>query len=112
MKDIRILQGNRIAPVMETAFAIYGSRDQKLFETLFPEIVRRLRPKAAFAILDKKLYGILTVGDAVGRFIEKYTSENRQLYAMMADAMADSSLFAFEEQILPIAQKICREEKT
>ncbi len=110
MKDIRILQGNRIAPVMETAFAIYGSRDQKLFETLFPEIVRRLRPKAAFAILDKKFYGILTVGDAVGRFIEKYTSENRQLYAMMADAMADSSLFAFEEQILPIAQKICREE--
>ncbi len=31
MKDIRILQGNRIAPVMETAFAIYGSREIKSY---------------------------------------------------------------------------------
>ena len=134
MKDIRIISGKRIQPDFAITASLLGYKnttvDQTTARQLFQEcslpIQMRLRPKAALLITKPSfplpceelsdsssfvfLYAMLTIGDGVTRLIEKYTSEQEMLKATMTDAMADSCLFAFEQQLLPMIRQICLEE--
>ena len=132
MKDIRILSGKRITPSIETVTALCGVKMpdaagntiQELFLHLLPSVQMRLRPRAALTIdllripsdsgraqkTVKALFAILTVGDSVSRMIQTAMEQQDMLQALVLDAMADSCLFAFEEQLLPSVQQICFEE--
>ena len=138
MKDIRIISGKRIVPSMETVTALMGakntgaaeSRIKTIYEKLLPAVQMRVRAKAALVIDElrlsadentetyehaeepesKVLYVMLTIGDGISRLAEKFTAGNEMLKAMIADAMADSCLFAFEEQLLPYIRQFCLEE--
>lgn len=132
MSDIRIISGKQITPSLETAARLIGagknstafSDIEELYGQFLPEVRRRLRPKAALTIVspdteemqnkicggNKLLYVILTVGDGISRLADQYFSVEEPLKGMLADAMADSCLFAFEEQLLPMIERLCREE--
>ena len=127
MKDIRIISGKRISPSLETVSALLGTKksdlakDQvrQIYEKLLPAVQMRIQPKAAMTIdalkvskddRKKVLYVMLTIGDGVSRLAEKFTVRNEMLNAMAVDAMADSALFAFEEQLLPHIRQFCLEE--
>lgn len=129
MKDIRMITGKRIAPSFETVSALLGAKNtdaacrqvRDAFEELLVDVERRVRPKAALCIDTQSPFGeegggkrvlmaILTIGDGIGRLTEQLTAKNDMMKAMTADAMADSCLFAFEEQLLPYIRRICMEE--
>lgn len=137
MKDIRIISGKRILPDFDLTASLLGykntSSDQTTARQLFQEcslpVQMRLQPKAALLITRPSfhlpceepsspsnsdshvfLYVMLTIGGGANRLIEKYTAEQEMLKAAMADAMADSCLFAFEQQLLPVIRQICLEE--
>ncbi len=124
MKDIRIISGRGIAPDLDTVSELLGCRPRtkhpsqtdvgELYNRLLPQIKMHIRPKAALAIFtsdDKKLlYVMLTLGEGISRFIEKQTAKEDMLLSVIADAMADSCLFAFEEQLLPMLRQICLAE--
>lgn len=132
MKDIRIISGKQIRPDFYETTALLGCKTNNsfcqtdvssLFEKLLLPIQMRLRPKAALLITSPSsgltesgfdsgifLYVMLTIGDGVSRLIETYTAEQEPLKASVANAMADSCLFAFERQLLPVIRQICLEE--
>ncbi|MBO5372347.1 MAG: DUF4445 domain-containing protein [Lachnospiraceae bacterium] len=114
MKDIRIISGKRIAPSMETVCMLLGYKEylgkQTEVETLYEKLLQmakmHIRPKAALAIENGYLFVMLTLGSGISRCIERYTKKGDMLSATVLDAMADSCLFAFEEQLLPMLQQI------
>lgn len=124
MKDIRIIHEKRITPSLDTVLNLLGGKSRtsnrteliKLFEKHLPEVKMHIRPKAVITMERIKenefplLYIIVTLGDAISGLIQKYTDKEDILSAMVIDAMADSCLFAFEEQLLPIIRKMCLEE--
>ncbi len=134
MKDIRIISGKRILPDFDITASLLGYKNtsagqttaRQLFQECSLPIQMRLKPKAALLITKPSfplpceelsdsssfvfLYAMLTIGDGATRLIEKYTSEQEMLKATMTDAMADSCLFAFEQQLLPMIRQICLEE--
>ncbi len=118
MGDIRLITGKNIQPVKETVLALLGCKNADeeqtqlyaLYDRLLPLVKMHIRPKAAFIIKEEKLYTMLTLGDGISRLIEKYTLKEDLLSATLLDAMADSSLFVFEEQLLPILGESCRVE--
>lgn len=115
MHDIRILTGTRITPSKETVTALLGSDTAGLFEKLLPEIRLRIQPKAAICIKKRQnnsyfLYALLTIGGNIERRIEAFQKQNDMLSAATLNAMADSCLFALEEQLLPAIETICLEE--
>lgn len=120
MKDIRIITRKGISPSKPEVCALLGSKSQNdrqkmdidaIYERLLPSVKRYISPKAAIAVWQQTLYVMLTLGGGISRLIEKYTAKEDMLSAMVLDAMADSSLFAFEEQLLPVLQQICRTEE-
>lgn len=135
MKDIRIISGKRIMPDFDTTMRLLGyqstATDQTSIKQLFQEfslpLQMRIQPKAALLITKPffdlpcetassrsnppvLLYVILTIGNGANRLIETHTSRRELLQASVIDAMADSCLFAFEKQLLPIIRQICQEE--
>lgn len=132
MKDIRIITGKRIQPSIDTVLGLLGCRGKAgaqkeivdIYEKMLPIVKMHIRPKAAFvrAEIDKNLhindcksgkdmlFVLFTLGEGISRLIEKNTKKEDILSAMVVDAMADSCLFAFEEQLLPILRQACNEE--
>ena len=131
MKDIRIITGKNVSPSKETVTALLTRQNADLktagisdiYERLLPKLNMRLLPKAAYCICSKKsilssgrskddgllLCAMLTVGSSVSRLIDRYAADNDLLTASVLNAMADSSLFAFEEQLHTAILQICRE---
>lgn len=116
MNDIRLLTGKNIIPDFDTAAGLLGCRGvesksgiKAVYETLFPLVKRYMHPKAAFLIdgQNRYLYVMLTLGSGISRLPQRSDIRNDMLKVMMADAMADSCIFAFEEQILPMLSQSC-----
>lgn len=132
MEDIRIISGKSILPPPDAAAALAGAKlpkaayaqVERIFKQQLSAVRMRLRPKAALAIdwldmpaLDgqkqerkKVLMAMLTIGDGISRLIKKAMDQQDLLQAYVLDAMADSSLFAFEQELLPVIGQICKEE--
>lgn len=114
MKDIRIISGKRIVPSMETMCMLLGYQEysdkqteiEALYQELLPVAKMHVCPKAALTMENGYLYLMLTLGSGISRCIERYTKKGDMLLATVLDAMADSCLFAFEEQLLPIVRQI------
>ena len=123
MKDIRIITGTHIIPSSETVSRLLGDKNaltsarfQSLYQELLSPLQLPIRPKAALAVSERTgaeqnlLYALLTLGNNITRLSERYLKQNAPLKALFTDAMADSCLFAFEEQLLPVIQQIAREK--
>ena len=126
MKDVRIISGKRIVPSLDMVSALLGMKNTDQIQTVFEQqlsvVKMRIRPKSAMVIdefefsadnhteVKKVLCVMLTVGDSICSLIGKYTAGNEMLKAMVVDAMADSCLFAFEQQLLPYIRQLCLEE--
>lgn len=118
MADIRIIRGQRIAPDIEQAlrFAGYGSkgeaweRAEGMCRDMAPLLRRSLQAKAALAFAGERLYVILTLGAAVSRQIDRYQDDGDELAAVLFAAMADTCLFALEQQVLQQLRLICRQK--
>ncbi len=135
MKDIRIISGKQIRPDFDITAALLGRQPavsnqtelSALFRKFSLPVQMRIQPKAALLITKPSfwlpcqkdnaeaddcplLYAILTIGESTGRLIKTYTDKQELLNASVIDAMADSCLFAFEKQLLPIIRQLCLEE--
>lgn len=90
----------------------------QVYDRLLPEFRRCLLPKcaAAFGTLEitgqetPVLYVIATVGGAAERYIAQAAKRYGAYEALVADAMADSSLFEFEKEFLPWIRQLCTQE--
>lgn len=108
MADIRIIRGQRIVPDVEQAlqFAGYESkgaaweRAEGMCRDMAPLLRRSLQAKAVLAFTAERLYVILTLGAAVSRQIDRYQDDGDELAAVLFAAMADTCLFALEQQVL------------
>lgn len=117
MADIRIIRGQRIVPDVEQAlrFAGYESkgaaweRAEGMCRDMAPLLRRSLQAKAVLAFTEKRLYVILTLGAAVSRQIDRYQDDGDELAAVLFAAMADTCLFALEQQVLQQLRLICRQ---
>lgn len=121
MRDIRIVTGKRIMPDCTVSLRLAGYQPQvgwEKGEALFQELERMLRitiqPKAAFSMathakLGRVLYVVLTLGASVQKKSDAYFTAHEYTRGMLFDAMADSCLFAFEEQLRPQIESFCRE---
>lgn len=118
MADIRIIRGQRIVPDVEQAlrFAGYESkgaaweRAEGMCRDVAPLLRRSLQAKAVLAFTEKRLYVILTLGAAVSRQIDRYQDDGDELAAVLFAAMADTCLFALEQQVLQQLRLICRQK--
>lgn len=118
MADIRIIRGQRIVPDVEQAlrFAGYESkgaaweRAEGMCRDMAPLLRRPLQAKAVLAFTEKRLYVILTLGAAVSRQIDRYQDDGDELAAVLFAAMADTCLFALEQQVLQQLRLICRQK--
>ena len=118
MADIRIIRGQRIVPDVEQAlrFAGYESkgaaweRAEGMCRDMAPLLRRSLQAKAVLAFTEKRLYVILTLGAAVSRQIDRYQDDGDELAAVLFAAMADTCLFALEQQVLQQLRLICRQK--
>lgn len=118
MADIRIIRGQRIVPDVEQAlrFAGYESkgaaweRAEGMCRDMAPLLRRSLQAKAVLAFTEKRLYVILTLGAAVSRQIDRYQNDGDELAAVLFAAMADTCLFALEQQVLQQLRLICRQK--
>lgn len=118
MADIRIIRGQRIVPDIEQAlrFAGYGSkgeaweRAEGMCRDMAPLLRRSLQAKAALAFAGERLYVILTLGAAVSRQLDRYRDDGDDVGALLFDAMADTCLFALEQQVLQQLRLICRQK--
>ena len=118
MADIRIIRGQRIVPDVEQAlrFAGYESkgaaweRAEGMCRDMAPLLRRSLQAKAVLAFTEKRLYVILTLGAAVSRQIDRYQDDGDGLAAVLFAAMADTCLFALEQQVLQQLRLICRQK--
>ena len=123
MRDIRIITGKRITPDCTASLRLAGYQPHTGWEkgkTLFHELERLLRisiqPKAALAFaqhpaLGRVLYVVLTLGPVVQKKTDAYFASHEYTKGMLFDAMADSCLFAFEEQLRPQIEALCREKQ-
>ena len=124
MNDIRIVTGKKIKPSADEVSALLGDKThggweemQPIYEKLLPGVLMRVSPKAAMAIRapgDSEqpgqpvhLYAMLTIGGGAEKLAAAYAKRNDLLRAMVVDAMADSCLFSFERQLLPVIRQIC-----
>lgn len=123
MRDIRIISGKRIIPSTDTVLKLIGYQNKSvsdtevtvLYEKLLPLLKMHIRPNAALAIAeageilpDKLVVCVmLTLGENINHLLEKYIAKGDMLSVMVLDAMADSCLFAFEEQLLPMIRQVC-----
>lgn len=118
MADIRIIRGQRIVPDVEQAlrFAGYESkgaaweRAEGMCRDMAPLLRRSLQAKAVLVFTEKRLYVILTLGAAVSRQIDRYQDDGDELAAVLFAAMADTCLFALEQQVLQQLRLICRQK--
>lgn len=118
MADIRIIRGQRIVPDVEQAlqFAGYESkgaaweRAEGMCRDMAPLLRRSLQAKAVLAFTEERLYVILTLGAAVSRQIDRYQDDGDELAAVLFAAMADTCLFALEQQVLQQLRLICRQK--
>lgn len=118
MADIRIIRGQRIVPDVEQAlqFAGYESkgaaweRAEGMCRDMAPLLRRSLQAKAVLAFTEERLYVILTLGAAVSRQIDRYQDDGDELAAVLFAAMADTYLFALEQQVLQQLRLICRQK--
>lgn len=129
MSDIRIITGKGIAPDYDTVRSLSGAAPRKdmqteldlraVYDRLFPQVKMHIRPKAVCTITSfaqdeieakKFLCVMLTLGNGISRLIDRQTAKEDMLSAVVSDAMADSCLFAFEKQLLPMLRRICLEE--
>lgn len=118
MADIRIIRGQRIVPDVEQAlrFAGYESkgaaweRAEGMCRDMAPLLRRSLQAKAVLAFTAERLYVILTLGAAVSRQIDRYQDDRDELAAVLFAAMADTCLFALEQQVLQQLRLICRQK--
>lgn len=115
-EDIRILRGQRIMPDPAQTFALAGYKDgdtaqgQKLFQQLLPQVRRLIQPKAALAFTDTMIWTVLTLGPAVDGQKDRFFQDGAYTEGLLFNAMADSCLLAFEEQVLSQLKGICREK--
>ncbi len=118
MADIRIIRGQRIVPDVEQSlrFAGYESkgaaweRAEGMCRDMAPLLRRSLQAKAVLAFTAERLYVILTLGAAVSRQIDRYQDDRDELAAVLFAAMADTCLFALEQQVLQQLRLICRQK--
>lgn len=123
MPDIRIIRGIQIMPEANTSLLLAGYREhtaawiagEKLFAELQPVLRRVIQPRAAVAFAaDGRehcgLYVVLTLGNAVMRQADRYSSAHEFTRDLLFRAMADTCLFALEKQVLQQLPVICREK--
>lgn len=122
MRDIRIITGKRIMPDCTESLRMAGYQQNGWEQgmALFQKLERFLRiaiqPKAAMAFavhpsLGRVLYVVLTLGPGIQRKTDAYFAAHEYTEGLLFDAMADSCLFAFEEQLLPQIEALCREKQ-
>lgn len=129
MKDVRIFTGKQVHPVLETVMGLLECRKdnpiyEELEESFFEfeeEVKKRAIPKAAVVfdtILEgvdagvlkegtEVMYAVLTVGDGITKLSREYFEKGDYLLGMLLDAMADSCLFQFEEELIPTIKQLC-----
>ena len=118
MADIRIIRGQRIVPDVEQAlqFAGYESkgaaweRAEGMCRDMAPLLRRSLQAKAVLAFTEERLYVILTLGAAVSRQIDAIRMTGMSWPPLLFAAMADTCLFALEQQVLQQLRLICRQK--
>lgn len=132
MKDIRIITGKPIIPPPDTVNALFAgthtaldvSGITELYDRLLPKLKLHTLPKAALCIQERKnilhsdhynpdallLCAMLTIGSSIQRLIDRYAADGDPLAASLLNAMADSCLFAWEEQLHSAMLTLCREK--
>ena len=126
-EDIRILNGNaagrRILPDEEMTFRLLHMRpgdpgyeaNSKMFRENYTQIGRRMIPKAVAAFGEisggrKVLCLVMTLGSVISDYIGGRFAAQEYEQGLLFGSMADSALFAFEEQLLPQIRRIVNEK--
>lgn len=130
MTDIRIVTGKNIIPQKDIVFELLGyhgqghSREEmtRQYDNLLPKLRAYLKPKAALTVQEapedlKKLTGqdrvmcvVLTVGKGADTLCKSFFDRGDGFSGLFVSAMADASLFAFEEQVQGYIKRMCEEE--
>lgn len=130
MADIRIVTGKNIVPKLETVLGLLEykgeghTREEIIgqYDKLLPKLRVYLKPKAALAFGEapeefRKLTGheklvcvVLTVGRGADTLCQSFFDRGDAFSAFLVSAMADASLFAFEEQVQGYLRRLCEEE--
>lgn len=130
MADIRIMTGKNIVPKLETVLGLLeykgeGHTREEIagqYDRLLPKLLVYLKPKAAIAFGEapeelRKLTGheklvcvVLTVGRGADTLCQSFFDRGDAFLAFLVSAMADASLFAFEEQVQGYLRRLCEEE--
>lgn len=111
MADIRALTGSRIVPDTDTVLRLLGVGDKSARYEQYQRQVRMLiRPRAILAFEECSLYVVMTLGAAISDYVTRLFARHEEDEALWINAIADSCLFAFEEQIRKTIGDLCREK--
>lgn len=98
---------------------------EELYEQLWEEMQHKVRPKGFFKVVSgnelglsmedskQREYGVVlyTLGEGITDYIRELFEQGEYLKGMLLDAMADSCLFAMEEEWKKDLIKICCQKK-
>lgn len=122
MSDIRIITGHTTRFDPDQTLRLLGCRSgsdawdrtKKDVMERIPVLRRIIRPKGAFAMKEDGgktwIYAMMTLGGAITAYIGRLREEGDAAAALLLNAMADSSLFSFEEELQQALRSFCREK--
>ena len=122
MNDIRIIQGRYVRPDTAMALRLAGykpgpawDKAMDMCQSLIQTVRRSIQAKAALAFVQlpagkERLYVILTLGPVVSRQEQLYFRDGREVEGILFSSLADSCIFAFEQELLPQIRRICQEK--
>ena len=122
MKDIRIITGRTARLDLDRTVRLLGCRPgSDVWEQTRNDIVERMpvlrrliRPKGAFVMEEDegktRIYAMMTLGRAVTEYTDRLREDGDTPSALILNAMADSSLFSFEEELQQALRSFCREK--
>ena len=122
MKDIRIITGRTARLDLDRTVRLLGCRPgSDVWEQTRNDIVERMpvlrrliRPKGAFVMEEDEgktwIYAMMTLGRAVTEYTDRLREDGDTPSALILNAMADSSLFSFEEELQQALRSFCREK--
>lgn len=122
MRDIRIITGRTAKFDPDQTVRLLGCRPgSDAWEQTRNDVVERMpvlrrltRPKGAFVMEADEgktwIYAMMTLGKAVTDYIDRLGEDGDASSALILNAMADSCLFSFEEELQQALRSFCREK--
>lgn len=122
MRDIRIITGRTAKFDPDQTVRLLGCRPgSDSWEQTRNDVVERMpvlrrltRPKGAFVMETDEgktwIYAMMTLGKAVTDYIDRLGEDGDASSALILNAMADSCLFSFEEELQQALRSFCREK--